>query len=217
ANDCHVEIKRIDSEVLDDDEGRKVLNELDGILVPGGFGARGIEGKIKAAQIAREQGIPYFGLCLGMQIAVIEYARNVAKLEGANSVEFNEATEFPVIDIMADQKELKSKGGNMRLGAYQCKLTAGSTSREAYGEEMISERHRHRFEFNNKFRDTLTKAGLRVGGVNPERDLVEIVEVPEHPWFVGVQFHPEFKSKPRKAHPLFASFIKAAIKRRESR
>tara|TARA_B100000989_G_scaffold189977_1_gene143091 strand:- start:730 stop:2409 length:1680 start_codon:yes stop_codon:yes gene_type:complete len=211
ANDASVHIVRLDAEVIEDDP-QKHLGTLDGILIPGGFGDRGTEGKISAAEFARENGIPYFGLCLGMQIAVIEYSRNVANLEGANSTEFDLKTAHPVIDIMEDQKDLMTKGGNMRLGACPCELTEDSFSYYAYGKKNIQERHRHRYEFNNTYRDQLVKAGLRIGGVNPERDLVEIVEIPDHPWFVGVQFHPEFKSKPNAAHPLFANFIAASLK-----
>ncbi len=211
ANDAKVRIVRIDAEEIEKDPA-KHLAKLDGILIPGGFGDRGTEGKIMAAQFARENDIPYFGLCLGMQIAVIEFARNVAGLEDANSAEFNPETPHPVIDIMEDQKDLKTKGGNMRLGACPCKLSEDSFSYHAYGTEMVEERHRHRFEFNNAYRDQLQEAGLRIAGTNPERDLVEIIENPEHPWFVAVQFHPEFKSKPNAAHPLFANFIAAALK-----
>ncbi len=211
ANNATVRIVRLDAELIEDDP-QKHLGNLDGILIPGGFGDRGTEGKIAAAEFARENGIPYFGLCLGMQIAVIEYARNVTKLEDANSTEFDPETAHPVIDIMEDQKDLTTKGGNMRLGACPCELAEDSFSYHAYGEKNIQERHRHRYEFNNTYRDQLVKSGLRVGGVNPERDLVEIVEIPDHPWYVGVQFHPEFKSKPNAAHPLFANFIAAALK-----
>lgn len=213
ANDCAVDIIRIDSEKLEESGNYEALYSADGILVPGGFGSRGIEGKIEAVKIARERGIPYFGLCLGMQVAVIEFARHVAGLEGAHSAEFNPATPAPVIDIMEDQKALTEKGATMRLGAFDCKLASGTKSSAAYGVEQISERHRHRYEFNNAFRDQLKEAGLVIAGTNPDRDLVEIVENADHPWFVGVQFHPEFKSKPRKSHPLFASFIGAALKR----
>jgi CTP synthase len=211
ANDATVQIVRLDAELIEDDP-QKHLGTLDGILIPGGFGDRGTEGKIAAAEFARENGIPYFGLCLGMQIAVIEYARNVTKLKDANSTEFNPETAHPVIDIMEDQKDLTTKGGNMRLGACPCELAEDSFSYHAYGEKNIQERHRHRYEFNNIYRDQLVKSGLRIGGTNPERDLVEIVEIPDHPWYVGVQFHPEFKSKPNAAHPLFANFIAAALK-----
>jgi CTP synthase len=211
ANDANVHIVRLDAELIEDDP-QKYLGTLDGILIPGGFGDRGTEGKIAAAEFARENNIPYFGLCLGMQIAVIEYARNVAKLADANSTEFDPKTAHPVIDIMEDQKDLTTKGGNMRLGACPCELVEDSFSYHAYSKKNIQERHRHRYEFNNTYRDKLVKSGLRIGGVNPERDLVEIVEIPDHPWYVGVQFHPEFKSKPNAAHPLFANFIAAALK-----
>lgn len=211
ANDCSVRVVRIDAEDLEN-EGTQSLASLDGILIPGGFGDRGIEGKISAAKYARENNIPYFGLCLGMQIAVIEYARNVALIESANSVEFDPNTPDPVINLMEEQKELTTKGGNMRLGAYSCKLSEDSFSFHAYEKESILERHRHRYEFNNAYRDILTEKGLRIAGTNPEKNLVEIIEIPDHPWFVAVQFHPEFQSKPHKAHPLFANFIAATLK-----
>jgi CTP synthase len=211
ANDTSVRIIRLDAEEIEENPA-KYLSSLDGILIPGGFGDRGTDGKIAAAKFARENNIPYFGLCLGMQIAVIEYARNVAGLEHANSSEFDPKTPHPVITIMDDQKQLTTKGGNMRLGAFACKISKDSYCFDAYGKEMIEERHRHRFEFNNDYREQLEAKGLRVAGVNPERDLVEIVEIAEHPWYVAVQFHPEFKSKPNAAHPLFANFIAAALK-----
>nr|WP_269525906.1 CTP synthase [Coraliomargarita parva] len=211
ANDTAVRIVRLDAEEIEKNP-EKHLASLDGILIPGGFGDRGTEGKIAAAKFARENGTPYFGLCLGMQIAVIEYARHVAGLEDANSTEFDPKTPHPVIDIMADQKDLTTKGGNMRLGACPCQLLDDSFSFHAYGKTEIQERHRHRYEFNNLYREKLEEAGMRVAGINPERDLVEIVEIPEHPWFVAVQFHPEFQSKPHQAHPLFANFIAAALK-----
>lgn len=211
ANDCAVRIIRLDAEEIEKDP-KKYLASLNGILIPGGFGDRGTEGKIAAAKFARENDIPFFGLCLGMQIAVIEYARNVTGLADANSTEFNPKTPYPVIDIMEDQKDLTTMGGNMRLGACPCKLVQDSNSYQAYGKELVMERHRHRYEFNNDFRKQLEDSGLRVTGVNPERDLVEIVEIPAHPWYVAVQFHPEFKSKPNAAHPLFANFIAATLK-----
>jgi len=214
-NDCKVIIHRIDSETLEKDDNYLSLQELDGILVPGGFGKRGIEGMIIAARIARENEIPYFGLCLGMQIAVIEYARNVLDIEEANSSEFDEKTPHPVIDIMEDQKQLTDKGATMRLGSYECKLVSGTRAHNAYSEELIQERHRHRFEFNDKYRDQFEKSGIKVSGINPKRNLVEIVENIDHPWFIGVQFHPEFQSKPRKAHPLFADFIATSLVRKE--
>jgi CTP synthase len=213
ANDCEVIIHRVDSEKLEESHNFDVLTSVDGILVPGGFGSRGIEGKIAAVRLARESGIPYFGLCLGMQVAVIEFARNVAGLEGAHSAEFDPQTRYPVIDLMPEQKDLTDKGATMRLGAYPCELQPGSLSARAYPQVQVSERHRHRFEFNNAYREQLESAGLLIAGIHPGRDLVEIVENPEHPWFVGVQFHPEFQSKPRQAHPLFASFIAAALSR----
>lgn len=217
ANDCEVVIHRLDSEDFESPGATERLKEMDGILVPGGFGSRGIEGKVAAARTAREEGIPYYGLCLGMQIAVIEFARNVAGLEKANSTEFDADTPHPVIDIMEDQKTISDKGGTMRLGAYDCEIPPDTRAREAYVLPTVSERHRHRYEFNNAYRDTLVAAGLRIGGVNPQRDLVEIIEVADHPWFLAVQFHPEFKSKPRKPHPLFASFVSAALLRRQAR
>jgi len=210
-NDSEVQVIRIDAEHIERDGAEAHLEGLDGVVVPGGFGDRGTQGKILTAQYARENKIPYFGLCLGMQIGVIEFARNVLELEDANSTEFDKDTPHPVIDIMHDQKNLSRKGGSMRLGACPCQLTRGSISATAYGKKEISERHRHRFEFNNQYREALEEKGLRIAGLNPERDLVEIVEVKAHPWFVGVQFHPEFQSKPTKAHPLFASFIEAAL------
>lgn len=214
ANDCAVEIHRIDSEKLEESKNFDLLSQVDGILVPGGFGSRGIEGKIEAVRHARESGIPYFGLCLGMQIAVIEFARNVAGLDGAHSAEFAPNSPYPVIDLMPEQKDVADKGASMRLGAYPCQLTDGSISAGAYPQVQVSERHRHRYEFNNQYRDRLEAAGLLIAGIHPGRNLVEIVENPAHPWFVGVQFHPEFQSTPRRAHPLFASFIKAALARR---
>ncbi|MDR0535096.1 MAG: CTP synthase [Puniceicoccales bacterium] len=216
ANDCGVEIVRVDSSLLEQEDAATVLKGMDGILVPGGFGDRGVEGKILAARHARENNIPYFGLCLGMQIAVIEYARGVLGLADANSTEFSPDTKNPVIDIMESQKRVKDKGASMRLGAYECRLQPGSQAFTAYRADSVSERHRHRFEFNGKYRERLEKAGLRIGGVNPQTGLVEIVEASNHPWFVGVQYHPEFKSKPTRPHPLFAAFIKAAIQNRKA-
>jgi len=213
ANDCGIEVVRIDSESIEN-EVPPEYRKLDGVLVPGGFGDRGIEGKIGAVRLAREEGIPYLGLCLGMQVAVIEFARNVAGLDGANSTEFAPDTPYPVIDLMADQKGMEVKGASMRLGAYLCEISEGSLSAEAYGNGSVRERHRHRFEFNNRFRDPLSEAGLVLAGRNPERDLVEIIELADHPWFVGVQFHPEFQSKPNAAHPLFSAFVAAALRRR---
>ncbi|MDQ8183000.1 CTP synthase [Pelagicoccus sp. SDUM812005] len=217
ANDCAVTIKRIDAESLETAEGLESLKSLHGILVPGGFGDRGTEGKIAAVRYARENNVPYFGLCLGLQIAVIEYARNVLGLKDANSLEFDEKTEHPVITLMEEQKQVVDKGGSMRLGSYECKVKKGTHAFAAYGQEIIRERHRHRYEVNNAFVEDLEKAGLVVSGVNPKRNLVEMVELKEHPWFLAVQSHPEFLSKPNKAHPLFQAFVEAAINRDENR
>lgn len=210
-NDCEVEVVHIDAEDIERDGTQAHLAQLDGILVPGGFGDRGTEGKILASKFARENKIPYFGLCLGMQIAVIEFARNVAGLKNANSEEFDPKSTDPVIHIMQDQKTLEDKGATMRLGAYSCVLKRESVAYSAYEKEDVSERHRHRFEFNNNYQKEFESKGLRISGINPERNLVEIIEVEGHPWFVGVQFHPEFQSKPNKAHPLFASFVEASL------
>ena len=209
-NDISVEIKWVDSEGVTDANAAEILGDVDGIIVPGGFGDRGIEGMISSARYARENCVPYFGICLGMQMAVIEYARHVCNLEGAHSSELDPNTKYPVIDIMPEQVSITSKGGTMRLGAYPCVLSKETRVHEIYGTDEISERHRHRYEFNNEYRETLTGAGLRLAGLSPNGHLVEIVEVPDHPWFVGVQFHPELKSRPNHAHPLFRDFIRAA-------
>ncbi len=211
ANDTVVSIRWVDSEEVTDENAAAVLKGCDGILVPGGFGDRGIEGMISAVKYARENKVPYFGICLGMQMAVIEFARHVAGLEDAHSTEFNELTKNPVIDLMPEQVGIKKKGGTMRLGKYPCKLMENSRSYELYGTDMISERHRHRYEFSNDYREILSRHGLRLVGQSPNGNLVEIIENPDHPWFVGVQFHPEFKSRPNRAHPLFYGFIKAAV------
>ncbi len=208
--EAKVRIRRVSSEKLNAETVDELLGGVHGVVVPGGFGKRGIEGKIEAVRWCRENKVPFLGLCLGMQRAVIEYSRNVMGWEDANSTEFNQDTAHPVIDLMPDQQGLE-KGGTMRLGAYRCALRADTVSRKAYGDEMVSERHRHRYEFNNKFRDELVEAGLVIGGVNPERDLVEIVELHDHPYFVAVQFHPEFKSKPTRPHPLFRELVAAAL------
>ena len=209
-----VKIKWIDAEDLEVKEARidEIMEGCDGYVVPGGFGPRGIEGKIKATQYAREKGMPFLGLCLGMQVAVIEFARNVLGWEDANSNEFDEKTRHPVIHIMEYQKQVTDKGGTMRLGAYPCILARGSKSHEAYGKIDISERHRHRYEFNNQYRKDFTKHGMVLSGLSPDRQLVEIVELTDHPWFVATQFHPEFKSRPNRSHPLFRNFIGAVIK-----
>ncbi len=210
VNDAAVDIKWIDSEGVTRENAAETFADCDGIIVPGGFGQRGIEGMIEAIRYARENKVPFFGICLGMQMSVIEYTRNVLGLDKANSTEFGQ-TPDPVIDIMEDQKKISTKGGTMRLGLYPCKLAADSKCRGIYGEELIYERHRHRWEFNNAYRTVLTNAGMRIAGVSPDEKLVEIVELPDHPWFVGVQFHPEFKSRPNKPQKLFADFIRASL------
>ncbi len=201
----------IDAQDLEKQGGEELLDGVVGIVVPGGFGSRGIEGKILAAQYAREKKKPYLGLCLGMQIATIEFARNVLNLKDANSTEMNPETTHPVIHIMEDQEKITEKGGTMRLGSYPCALDKKSKSYAAYKLSQIDERHRHRYEFNNAFRDKMKKAGLVIAGQSPDKNLVEIVEVADHPWFVGTQFHPEFKSRPNRPHPLFRDFIKACV------
>ncbi|MGI5972434.1 MAG: CTP synthase [Oscillospiraceae bacterium] len=210
-NDVKVDIDWVDSEQVTDDTVAQRLADCDGVLVPGGFGERGIEGMISAVRWAREQRVPYFGICLGMQMAVVEFARHVAGLADAHSSELSETTTHPVIDLMPDQRNITDKGGTMRLGAYPCRLAdTDSKIRAAYAAEVIQERHRHRYEFSNDYRQILTGAGLKLTGLSPDGRLVETVELADHPWFVGVQFHPEFKSRPNKAHPLFRDFIAAA-------
>jgi CTP synthase len=211
ANDVVVTIRWVDSEQMSEKNISSVLEDCHGLLVPGGFGDRGIGGMIAAVQYARENGIPFFGICLGMQMAVIEFARHVAGLEDAHSPEFNELTPHPVIDLMPDQVGITKKGGTMRLGKYSCQLAADSRSARLYGMQLISERHRHRYEFNNDYRDLLASQGLGLVGLSPDNSLVEVVEIAAHPWFVGVQFHPEFKSRPNRAHPLFFGFVQAAL------
>jgi CTP synthase len=213
ANNCKVHIRRIDAEDLERKGGLARLKGLDGILVPGGFGDRGTEGKIAAARYAREHAIPYYGLCLGLQIAVIEIARHLLKLKGANSTEFDPQCADPVINMMEEQKKFSDKGATMRLGSYDCALKPGTLAARAYGAATVSERHRHRYEVNNAYVSRLEAVGVVVSGVNKQRNLVEIIELKNHPWFLAVQFHPEFQSKPNRAHPLFAAFIGAAIKR----
>ncbi len=211
-NRCKVKIEFIEAEDLESTTRlAEVLDHVHGILIPGGFGSRGIEGKIKAAQYAREKQVPYLGLCLGLQVAVIEYARNVLGLEQADSEEFAVATPDPVIHLMLSQHHVTHKGASMRLGAYDCVLKADTKSFEAYGEASISERHRHRFEVNNSYRDRLEEAGMIISGTSPDEELVEMVEVKNHPWFVATQAHPEFKSRVAKTHPLFREFVKAAL------
>ncbi len=212
ANNCKVELRFVDSEELKDrNEVKKWLKDVGGVLVPGGFGDRGIEGKILAAEYARLNKIPYFGICLGMQMAVIEWARNMCGMKGANSTEFNKKTPYPVVCLMEEQETVVDMGATMRLGAYPCKVKKGTMAYKAYKNVDISERHRHRFEVNNKYVEEMTKAGLIIAGRYVKGSLVEMVEVPDHPWFVGCQFHPEFKSRPVDCHPLFKNFIKAAL------
>jgi CTP synthase len=216
ANEVKVNLQHIDSEEIER-KGTGCLENADGILVAPGFGTRGTEGKIAAARYARENGVPYFGICLGLQIAVIEFARNVAGLKGANSTEFEPSPAHPVIDFLPEQRTVTDKGATMRLGAYPCVLTPGTRAAAAYGVQEISERHRHRYEVNNDFRDRLVEHGLVVSGVSPDQRLVEMIELKNHPYFVGCQFHPEFKSRPQTAHPLFRSFINAALRARLER
>ncbi len=213
----HVNIELVDGEELSEANVEEVLGDSDGILVPGGFGLRGIEGKICAAHRARTLKVPYLGVCLGLQVAVCEFARNVCGLEGATSAEFEPECAYPVIDIMPDQEDITDKGGTMRLGAYPCKVQPGTLAEEAYGESLVYERHRHRFEVNNAYREQLTEAGLKISGLSPDERLVEMIELPEdvHPWFVASQAHPEFKSRPTTPAPLFREFVRAAIAHHE--
>jgi CTP synthase len=217
AHSARVLVKRIEAEELERQDVDVVLGGVDGILVPGGFGMRGIEGKIDAIRFARENEIPFFGICLGMQCAVIEFARSVVGLAGANSTEFDTHTHHPVICMLQEQKKIEEKGATMRLGAQPCRLAGGSRAREVYNTELISERHRHRYEFNPVYREEFVRKGFEVSGVNPDNGLAEIIEIPNHPWFVAVQFHPEFKSKPPAAHPLFSGFVQAACSRHRQR
>jgi CTP synthase len=213
ANDCGVDLDYVDSEVVEE-KGLGAIRGADGILVPMGFGPRGTEGKIAAVRYAREQHVPFLGICFGMQMAVVEFARHVCKLKDANSTEVNPETPHPVIDLMTGQKGLTQKGGTMRLGAYPCVLAEGSLAAKTYGKRKISERHRHRYEFNSAYRETLEEHGMRLSGISPDGTLGEVVEIPEHPWFVACQFHPEFKSRPLDCHPLFRGFIRSAIVRK---
>ncbi|MCL6547685.1 MAG: CTP synthase [Alicyclobacillus sp.] len=216
-NDASVDIQWVHSEDVTDDNAAELLGGADGILVPGGFGDRGIDGKIAACRYARERKVPYFGICLGMQVAVVEYARNVAMLKDAHSSEIVETTPHPVIDLLPEQKDVAHKGGTMRLGSYACRLQENSLSARAYRSTWVTERHRHRYEFNNEYRARLEEAGLRIAGTSPDGRLVEIVEIADHPWFVGVQFHPEFTSRPNRAQPLFRDFITASLRYQSSR
>jgi CTP synthase len=211
ANGAKVEIDWIHSQDVTPENVADYLKGADGILVPGGFGDRGIEGKIAAIRYARENRIPFLGICLGMQLAVVEFARHVAGLTDAHSSELNPHTPYPVIDLMPDQRDIAEMGGTMRLGIYPCKVYDDTKAEAAYQEDLIYERHRHRYEFNNQFRDILTEKGLVISGISPDERLVEIVELPEHPWFMASQFHPEFKSRPTRSHPMFREFVKASL------
>jgi CTP synthase len=211
-NDSEINIRWVNAEDIYDHNVEELLRGVQGILVPGGFGDRGIEGKVSAIRHAREKGIPFFGICLGMQVAVIEYARSVVNLEGANSSEINPATAYPVIDLLPEQKDIENLGGTMRLGLYPCKLTPDSLAAQCYNDELVYERHRHRYEFNNQYRDLIESAGLRISGTSPDGRLVEMIELPGHPWFLAVQFHPEFTSRPNRPQPLFREFVKASLK-----
>ncbi len=216
AHDCKIEIVWIDADELASDIAEEKLSAVDGIVVPGGFGIRGIEGKIQAAKFAREHNVPYLGLCLGLQVAVVEFARHAAGLKGANSTEFDPETPHPVIDLMEEQQDVEDMGGTMRLGLYTCDIKPGTKAAAAYGKKRIQERHRHRYEVNNKYRDRLGKKGLVFSGINPDQDLVEIIELKDHPFFMASQFHPEFKSRPTRPHPLFRDFIGAAKARKNA-
>lgn len=214
-----VDIHWIDSESLEADDANlnEILGDMDGILVPGGFGSRGIEGKILAANYARTHGIPYLGICLGMQIAIIEFARNVLNMQGANTAEINPETPFPLIDILPEKKNISNLGGTLRLGQYPCILNEKSKSYQLYGEKEIFERHRHRYEVNNDYRDSLLQGGMIFAGTSPDNHIVEMIELPDHPWFVACQFHPEFKSRPNKPHPLFRGFVTAAAEKMKNK
>lgn len=209
--DADIEVDWINAEHVNMENVADLLKDADGILVPGGFGDRGVEGKIAATQYARENNVPFFGICLGMQLASVEFARNVLKLEGAHSAELQPETPYPIIDLMPDQKDVLNIGGTLRLGIYPCKLKEGTKTHEAYGEKLINERHRHRYEFNNAFREQFEEAGFVFSGTSPDERLVEIIEIPDHPWFVACQFHPEFASRPTRSTPLFREFIKASL------
>ena len=211
ANDTGILIKRINSEKLETARSLEQLKGVSGVLVPGGFGSRGIEGKLRAIQYCREKKVPFFGICLGMQCAAIEFARNVLDMKGAHSTEFNKKTLFPVISLLEEQQNVKDMGGTMRLGAYPCQVKKDTLAHKAYKADEISERHRHRYEFNNEYREKFQKAGMKLSGVSPSGKLVEMIELEDHPWFLAVQFHPEFKSKPDRAHPLFREFVRHAL------
>jgi CTP synthase len=216
GNSTQVVVRRIESEEIEQEGAERLLRGVDGILVPGGFGTRGVEGKVQTIRFAREREIPFFGICLGLQCAVIEFARHALGLKQANSTEFEKSTEHPVVCLLEEQRNVTRLGGTMRLGAYPCQLQPGSLAAEAYGLDLVQERHRHRYEFNNDYLDRFAAAGMSATGKSPDGQLVEIVEVADHPWFLAVQFHPEFKSKPIAPHPLFKSFVRAALQRKRS-
>ena len=216
SHHARVIIKRVEAEDISNEGAESLLSGVDGILVPGGFGMRGIEGKIESIRFARTRGIPFFGICLGMQCATIEFARDVLGYTDANSTEFDSGTQYPVISLLGEQLGVRQRGASMRLGAYPCKMEPESRAAQAYGKTTIDERHRHRYEFNNAYREAFEKEGFVITGMSPDGSLVEIIEIPTHPWFVAVQFHPEFKSKPIQSHPLFRNFVGAAIKRKSS-
>src|SRR5262249_52296954 len=216
-NGCHVHVRWVDAEDMTLEEARAELADVDGVLVPGGFGSRGWEGKILACRVAREREIPYLGICLGMHVAVSEFARHVCGMDGANSTEMDPETPFPVIDLLPEQKEIEDLGGTMRLGAQAVELDEGTRARETYGEPVVHERYRHRYEVNNELRQRIVDGGLVVSGTFQEGRLVKIVELPDHPWFVASQFHPEFKSRPTRPAPLFREFVAAALERAHAR
>ena len=218
ANDVGVDISWVSSDSFSSAEAaREIVSRYDGVLVPGGFGVRGVEGMVEAIREARESGVPFFGICLGMQTAIIEFARNVCGLDDSHSSEFAPECSDPVISLMESQQHVTDMGGTMRLGAYPCRLTRGSRAAEIYGVAEVSERHRHRYEVSNAYRDTFVQHGMRLSGLSPDGQLVEIVELPDHPWFIGCQFHPELQSRPTRPHPLFAGFIAAAAGARRRR
>lgn len=217
ANEAQIRIGRIQAADIEREGAERLLSGYHGILIPGGFGERGIEGKVEAIKFARERGIPFFGICLGMQCAVIEYGRHVLGLTGAHSSEFDKDTPHPVICLLDEQQNITQMGGTMRLGSQPAKLLASSQASAAYGCELIEERHRHRYEFNNDYRHQFEEGGMVFSGTRPDGGLVEIIEVPSHPWFLAVQFHPEFKSKPLQSHPLFSGFIEASIKKHQQK
>jgi CTP synthase len=217
ALSSRVVVRRVESEEIEREGAERVLSGVDGLLVPGGFGYRGIPGKIEAIRYARERQLPFFGICLGLQCAVIEFARNVVKLPDANTTEIDPKCQHPVVCMLDEQYDITDMGGTMRLGASPCQLLPGSRVHRAYGSDVVSERHRHRYEFNNVYRQQFQANGLVVSGTNPDGQLVEVIELADHPWFVAVQFHPEFKSKPTQAHPLFRGLVQASLARREQK